>query len=201
MTPNQRYRLLLRRTNLVFPSAGFSGWTTTAATVTAAQAASPFAPVATDAAILTENTTTTAHRTQKAVSAIGVVLDNTTYTASAYVKRINRNAMMHFRTKANKSVQAKFDLETGEWVLPDENFGVGGITRVGDNGWWRIWVTYSSETGATTPFAAIYLIDDTYTAPYQGLAATDGVYAWGVQLEQGDAPSDYIPTTSAAVTR
>lgn len=69
------------------------------------------------------------------------------------------------------------------------------MTAVG-NGWYRLnWSKTFTNSSATASGRIIYI--DTYGAGTAG----NGVYLWGAQTEVGMAPSSYIQTTSAAVTR
>jgi hypothetical protein len=63
------------------------------------------------------------------------------------------------------------------------------------NGWFRISVTYVL-TGPDIWIDIVSAYDDTFTVS----GTADGIYIWGVQLEQASAATEYIPTTSTAVT-
>lgn len=73
------------------------------------------------------------------------------------------------------------------------------------NGWYRIGV-WGQVNGAVTAAALFaFLADATGAVTYNGDGAS-GLYLWGFQVERcgtatGSAPSSYIPTTSATVTR
>jgi hypothetical protein len=92
-----------------------------------------------------------------------------------------------------------FDLSTGT-TFTESVGGVSSndlgqsITAVG-NGWYRCTISWT----ATGQNAFWILTSSGNAATYAG-TGTDGVFIWGAQLETGDIATDYIATTSAAVS-
>jgi hypothetical protein len=202
LTSNQRYRLLRRTTNLALHSSAQdnAAWTKSNITATAAGAAAPFGSLfpgaSTQAVTLTESTALNVHRVGQNMSGL---LSGVDYVLSAYVKYINRNARVQFLNKNNTSYGMDVDLQTGEYGDFTNGLATGGAERVSSDGWFRIWATGPSGSGGTTPQIRVALLDG-FGGSYQGIAATPGIYVWGVQFEEGQTPSQYIPTTTAAVS-
>lgn len=62
------------------------------------------------------------------------------------------------------------------------------------DGWWWVSVKVPGVLAANTNLLELL-------PAYAGASTGDGSYVWGVQVEDFTAPTSYIPTTSAAVTR
>jgi hypothetical protein len=67
------------------------------------------------------------------------------------------------------------------------------------NGWYRLILT-TSMTSATRIFAIRFSTEGGGSTTFD-FDGTETVHIWGAQLETGDFPTSYIPTTSSAVTR
>ena len=64
-------------------------------------------------------------------------------------------------------------------------------TSIG-NSWYRVSFSFTTASSVST-HKVQYQPETTDTA-------TQGIYAWGAQVEIGDTPTQYIPTTTGAVT-
>lgn len=81
------------------------------------------------------------------------------------------------------AINADVDLVTGEVE------GSGFAERCA-GGWWRVTLAFEHQ-----------MLGVTVTIRNASGVATGDFYAWGAQLERGERPSSYIPTTSAAADR
>jgi hypothetical protein len=186
-----------QRTNLLLRSAEIdntTSWGRTNSSVTANDIASPSGASTADK--LVEDGSTGGHLVAQTLT-LG---DNTTYTGSVFVKAGERSWVgIALLDKANEINRVWFDASAG--AQGETNGTVAGFTfnSVG-NGWWRIALTASSGSGATTPAIRISLGSADNTPSYTG-DGTSGLYIWGAQLEAGAFPTSYIPTTTATVTR
>ena len=122
-----------------------------------------------------------------------------TYTQSVYL-RSGGARFIYLNVDANMGARLAIDLETGSFV----EGGVAGrnasVTDVG-NGWWR-----ASITGTGTEASG----NNTWIQANASLAAGDqqvsgdgtaGFYAWGAQLEKGDAATSLIRTGTSPESR
>jgi hypothetical protein len=113
---------------------------------------------------------------------------NGQYTLSIYAKA---NASTHIRVNGNAITDgdAFFNLSTG--AIQSSTNCVAKIVSVG-GGWYRCSIT---STDADLDFVNIY------PAEASGISATSGsVFIQNAQLETGDIATDYIPTTTTAVS-
>ena len=113
---------------------------------------------------------------------------NGQYTLSIYAKA---NASTHIRVNGNAITDgdAFFNLSTG--AIQSSTNCVAEIVSVG-GGWYRCSIT---STDADLDFVNIY------PAEASGISATSGsVFIQDAQLEKGDIATDYIATTTAAVS-
>lgn len=120
--------------------------------------------------------------------------DSTVYTASVYVKAAEyTTGALLVIDKANALHYNNFNLTTGVAVASGAGT-TAGIASVG-NGWYRVWVTTNSGTGATTP--SLSILPNT-SGNYTGTGAK-GIYVWGAQVEASATPTSYIQTVAANV--
>ena len=189
------------RTNIVPTSVPTTGWTAQNITIIGAAGTAP------------DGTNTMVRLVETAVNNfhtgtlnLAVITASTAYTLSAYAKAgENRYLQLVFDGGA-LSLCATFDLLAGN--ISGVATAAGGATvptatiqSVG-SGIYRC--VLSGMLGASTNArAALTLTNAPNLGPYPGYAgnAANGLYVWGVQLEQGAFPTSYIPTTAAAVTR
>lgn len=127
----------------------------------------------------------------------------TAYTLSAFVKAgtVSRVQLTATGSAFGTSQYANFDLSGTGNVLASAG-GSAGIKQL-SNGWYRVWLTVTATSTSSGAGLIIAFIDsDTATRlPSYTAAGTETFFYDGQQVEAGNFPSSYIPTTSAAVTR
>jgi hypothetical protein len=180
--------LLLEKqsTNGLYPSEDFSTtWNLfNSATITTNQATSPDGTQNADK-LTTTNSANALYNVNDAGSSAG------DYTASIFVKPINNNSVGLGMTNDT----------TGEaFVLINVATGVGTTTsqtgwsnatytwQQHANGWYRITITATKGSSG----AARFILKGNSSSDY---------YIWGAQIELGNYPTSYIPTTTASATR
>lgn len=173
-----------------------AGWFATAVTKTSTNNADPFGT--TTALLMTSNGGATPCHIQFGGNAVSYV-SGTTYTMSAFVKpgthsivQLTGNA-----TPFGSSQYANFNLATG--VLGTVVGGTATIEPVRD-GWFRISfaipaVASGSAYGGVIGFAAAV-----NSTRLPAISTTNNFLVTGVQNEQRSSMTDYIPTTTTAVT-
>lgn len=182
------------RTNLHLYSQAFSTSPNSVVGVTATtgQVASDGSSTAT---LLTEDGTTAYHSWNSSVS--GALINGASYTGSVEVKPNGRNKYrLHLYTNTYIA-DATFDL-TGSGTVHLASYGSATVTAL-LGGWYRITVTGTAASTAALSELNGNTLDGTYTNSYTGDSAS-GVYLRGAQFELGAAATQYIPTTTTAVT-
>jgi hypothetical protein len=120
-------------------------------------------------------------------------------TISVYAKANQLSQIQLVSAGGTTPMGRGFDLSTGTTFIES----VGGvssndlgqsITAVG-NGWYRCTMSWTA-TGQT----AFWILTSVGGAATYAGTGTNSVYIWGAQLEVGDVATDYIPTTTTAVT-
>ncbi len=147
-----------------------------------------------------ENTVNTVHRVQNGQSKINSALP---YTLSIFVKKKERDRIsLVLDDGTTNGCNCVFDLTNGTFNTPSfQGSGFSALSasiKLFANGYYRcaLRVTTNSSTAIR---AQIQLHNGTSNV-YAGTGVS-GLYIWGIQLEQKDIESSYIPTASAAVTR
>jgi len=115
--------------------------------------------------------------------------DNTTYTASVYLKALDfTTGALYLSNKSGGTPYVTFDL-TSATITGTFNGALGGtITSVG-SGWYRITCTMNSGTGASTTYMYIQ-----FTGNGDGVK---GSYIWGAQLEAYSSVGPYMYTAAS----
>jgi hypothetical protein len=124
---------------------------------------------------------------------------NFTPAVSIYAKK-GENEKIGFREDTDTGFYATFNLNTGVLIEKSAS-ALASITAL-SGGWYR--VQFAVPT-SSAKLAGIYFLDNAYTSgspssnTYAG-NGTDGLFIYAAQAETGDIATDYIATTSAAVS-
>lgn len=126
--------------------------------------------------------------------------DNTIYCFSVFVKpEAVQGIGIVFTCKNATYPNVGWDLTTGTQNTISGAILSHGIERH-ENGWFRVWATANSLTGASS-FTVNILMKNAAGGNYTPAAVGDGYFTWGAQCEQGTFPTSYIPTVASQVTR
>lgn len=178
------------RTNLAQESQTFdtATWTKNSTTVTANSLLSPI-----------DNTSTADSLVETAVNATHSVAQTVTvvvgqiYTLSIYVFAGTRTkATLHYNDTVSVG-SAVADLLGGSVTSSGSATNVS-ITPA-KPGWFRVSLTITA--GAGTAGIYLYVLEG---SAYLGVVGSPALYLWGAQLEAAQFATDYIATTTAAVT-
>lgn len=190
----RQLRLENAATNLLKRSEDFShsDWTTDSSlTVTVNAAIAPDGQNTADKIVEAE--TTEAHIIYQNAS----VTSGQAFTSSGYFKAGERN-WIYLRGQVGADILlAWFDLSTG--TVGTVQAGLTADIESAGSGWYRCSVTRTSPSSETAYWVVGTATDDE-VASHTGDGAS-GVYVWGAQIEVASFASDYIPTTSSAITR
>jgi hypothetical protein len=174
------------RENLILQSQDFTtSWSAASATVTANTTANPL-----NGAINADTITLTGATTQKFVNQAFVF--SGTYTTSVYLKA-GTHQFVQLMLGTDPTPFANFDLVNG---TASATGSTATIVAAG-GGWYRCSMSFTSVLGTTVFITAA---DSLATSRFQPTASTGTYIAFGYQLETGDIATDYIPTTTAAVS-
>lgn len=181
------------RTNYQLYSQAIGSWVVSGGSAVSNVVTSPDGTV--DAGNLTEDVSAGLHYIGRAGATLA---DNTNYCASFWVKRFSgaRNLLFYLYDKGAVQRGATFDLGTLTVA------SLIGVTSAGviiyPSGWCRVWFVFNSGTGANVPALTAMMLNGS-TSSYTG-DGTSALSFFGAQVEPGNAPTSYIPTTTAAVT-
>lgn len=123
-----------------------------------------------------------------------------TYCASLFCKRGTgvRNVVLQLDTLSGTHPTIVVDLATGAVVS-----AVNGVIASGcvvlPNGWFRPWLTFSSNTGGAGTGFGILIANEAYATSYAG-DGSSSIYLWGPQLEISAFPTQRIYAAGAAPT-
>jgi hypothetical protein len=159
-----------------------AAWTKNVTTITANAIVAPDGTTTADK-MADSDTTTAARYTFQSPASSGTI-----YTSSGYFKKGEYNFVTLHAFGLNGAV---FNLDTG--VKVSQSGGVGSIVSVG-NGWYRC--SFAFTAGGSSVF---FSQSPAGNISYAGTTGS-GIYAWGLQVETGDIATDYIPTTTTAVS-
>ena len=172
-----------QRTNSAIHSEYFGSWSAFRATITDNSATSPEG--VSNAAVLTEDTTTNSHPLNKTFS----VSSGVEYTLTIFAKQGSRRYLTLLALNGGSNIY--YDLQ-------EKTAGSGGSVEDYGNGWLRLIYTYT--TNSTSAELYIQPSIDGVTQFYTG-DGSNAVFLYGAQLEAGSYATSYIPTYGSAVTR
>lgn len=191
-------------TNRYVNSYSFSGWDFSTSSITRTP----------NAGISPEGLINAAKIDQSSPSSSTFFMQNTTvtsgywYTHSIYVKSNGARYIQMTGSTGFGGSRINFDIIDGTVTYSDnyDAFLAYGIEAIGDDGWYRVFVTM--VCGQSTSGRIITaLIDDANGGRLESCTVPDGgILAWGAQLEQwsvyeGLEPTSYIKTGSSTATR
>jgi predicted nucleic acid-binding Zn-ribbon protein len=184
------------RTNLYRESNSFgnaSVYTTLQSSITTVSHATSSPDGNYNAFKLVENSSTGLHAVYQQAPYVPTISSGTTYTASAFVKRGERDQVaLVFFAESNPAI---FDLTNGtiDFQGPDYRSSMQTLA----NGWYRI----QSTINKTNTSGNVAIASATGGSVYYPGNGTNGVYIYGFQVEEGGFATSYIPTTTIANTR
>ena len=135
---------------------------------------------------------TSATSNSKNINQFPFAVVNQPKTLSIYAKA-NTHSFIQIRN-SDPTNFSNFDLTTGTFSAGSTALAI--MTSIG-GGWYRCSISYSS---AATGFN-IHLVDSLAAAHAASSTTTNSVYIWRAQAESEDIPTNYIDTTTAAVTQ
>jgi hypothetical protein len=122
------------------------------------------------------------------------VPDNVAVCASVFVQADQVQGLVMFgRSKTPAFPSVRYNVATGALISQSADSGqslLGHGIQAAGGGWYRVWWSWNSATGGGTVSPTIGLVT-TAGGNYSG-AINDGLLLWGVQLEYGAAPTDYV---------
>jgi hypothetical protein len=190
------------RTNLVTYSENFgsgSQWNTVRATVTQNQITAPDGTLTAD--LLEPTVTTSGGYTRFYYN----VTSGTTYTFSFFAKYHSSDFPYVFVYAAYEVVSGSgrnsnyFNIQNGTLGSGSGSTYVSHSIEDYGDGWYRCSMTTTADVTGSVPFI-IYPAEGNNDISYVS-DGVGGIYIWGAQLEEGEFPTSYIPTSGSTVTR
>ncbi|MEO8714141.1 MAG: hypothetical protein ABI369_03930 [Acetobacteraceae bacterium] len=174
-------------TNKIENSAGIGGtdWSETGLTVTANATMAPDGT--TTASLLTETTATSTHLASQ--TAQGAYTIGASYVLSVFLKA---NGSKLAGLTASGEGNAIFDLEHGVLVSISGSVTAANVIFLA-NGWWRCSATFVKATTS-----AVFSIGTSGSVGSYTGSGSNSIYAWGAQVEVGNAATSYIATAIGA---
>lgn len=126
-----------------------------------------------------------------------------TGVVSAYVKKGNYRYVGIRSYQDDGSDHATFDFDTESFAnTPSAEVSSVGFTKLGNTGWYHIWVQYNLVIASSPEFRFFGLcISDATGSETPALSGTEYVYVWGMQSEGGSVATSPIITTGSSATR
>lgn len=166
-----------------------AAWTDLNCTVTA-NTTDTLDPIGTNTAdIIVEDNSNNLHRISQGSTPY---LFGQVYTFSAYVKA-GIQTWCALQGDSGGTGLNYFNLSTG--AIGNISGATASVQNAG-NGWWRISITYTSKTGASS---YIYPSPSNGGATYQGVLGTKAIYVWGAQVVKANWPGSYTKTLGSTV--
>ena len=172
------------RTNLALYSEQFDNayWVKSNATITANSTTSPDGTTNADTFLKTSALNTVSQVSK------GIITSTGTYTFSVFVKDINsENVLLRLDANGN-TCNSLFTFATKTFANSGANFLSASYQEL-TNGWFRLMLT--GNVTATNWVTAVTLFSN---------AINSSLYLYGFQLEQSASATEYIPTTTTAVS-
>ena len=123
--------------------------------------------------------------------------NNRQYVWSFFIRKGSGRDWINLYTSGkgpSDNFAANFNVHTGVKGTVTGAGVTSGITPLG-NGWFRIWISYPSNSGSATTYIAPRMANAEDGISYQGDGSSYFVI-WGMQLEEGFTPRRYVKTGS-----